>query len=363
MPPSRPSDIKNKMKREEQHHKTKKDKAKQKLERRLAQAEDEENDPSKRAARVAANVPRTLENTREFDPSIHSTGGPSTSTGESSLDAEAVYDLANDPFAGYFNPLPSDPNDPNSPPLPPKILITTGPKACKDTYEFCDELVGVFPGSEFIRRKRGKGFELGKIAGWCAKRGYSDLMVVNEDHKTPNAITLIHLPNGPTAYFKLTSIQLSQAITGHARPTPHTPELILNNFATRLGHHVGRMFQSLFPHVPEFEGRQAVTLHVQRDFIFFRRHRYMFKNTERTALQEIGPRFTLKLRWLKKGTPAVGTAGAVAKKLMTAAEEDEEEAKKKVEGGEQRDVDVKGQEEFEWMWKPELETSRRKFFL
>jgi ribosome production factor 1 len=62
------------------------------------------------------------------------------------------------------------------------------------------------------------------------------------------------------------------------------------------------MFNSLFPHVPEFQGRQVATFHNQRDFIFFRRHRYEFKSGERANLQEIGPRFTLKLRWLQKGT-------------------------------------------------------------
>lgn len=35
------------------------------------------------------------------------------------------------------------------------------------------------------------------------------------------------------------------------------------------------MFQQLFPPLPEFEGRQVVTLHNQRDFLFFRRHRYV----------------------------------------------------------------------------------------
>lgn len=33
------------------------------------------------------------------------------------------------------------------------------------------------------------------------------------------------------------------------------------------------MFQALVPQVPEFEGRQVVTFHNQRDFIFVRRHR------------------------------------------------------------------------------------------
>lgn len=50
-------------------------------------------------------------------------------------------------------------------------------------------------------------------------------------------------------------------------------ELILNNFTTLLGNSVGRLFGSLFPPQPQFRGRQVVTLHNQRDFLFFRRHR------------------------------------------------------------------------------------------
>jgi len=181
------------------------------------------------------------------------------------LDESAV-DIASDPFAYYFSAT----NDPSG---PPKILITTSPKAKKLTHDFCDELVGIFPGAEFFRRKKGKDFDLGKIAGWAAGRGYQHICVVNENTKKPNAITLVHLPDGPTAYFKLTSIELTKKIFGHARSTPHNPELVLNNFVTRLGHAVGRMFQTLFPPLPEFQGRQVVTLHNQRDFLFFRRHR------------------------------------------------------------------------------------------
>lgn len=36
---------------------------------------------------------------------------------------------------------------------------------------------------------------------------------------------------------------------GHGRATQHKPELVLNNFGTRLGRRVGRMFASLFPQV------------------------------------------------------------------------------------------------------------------
>ena len=54
----------------------------------------------------------------------------------------------------------------------------------------------------------------------------------------------------------------------------HRPEVILNNFNTRLGHSVGRMLASLFNADPNYSGRRVVTFHNQRDFIFFRQHRY-----------------------------------------------------------------------------------------
>jgi rRNA maturation protein Rpf1 len=57
---------------------------------------------------------------------------------------------------------------------------------------------------------------------------------------------------------------------GHGRATSHRPELILNNFDTRLGRRLGRMVASLFHQDPQFRGRRAVTFHNQRDFIFFR---------------------------------------------------------------------------------------------
>ncbi|TIB09486.1 hypothetical protein E3P92_03459 [Wallemia ichthyophaga] len=348
----------------------KKTKSKQKLERRLkSRKEETEEDAEERRAR---NVPNTLDNTREYDMSMGVGGGGGGEQPEQpeqpddndndkennsennkdmhmgTDDPELSSDIANDAFASYFTPQLVNPDDPDSGIKLPKILITTSAGAGKSTIEFCMDLTSVLPNSEYVKRRSGKGYEMGTIAGWARKREYSDMMVVNEDHKMANALTLMHLPSGPTAYFKLSSVKQSKAITGHARPTPHHPELVLNNFATRLGHTVGRMFQALFPPVPEFEGRQVATFHVQRDFIFFRRHRYAFKSTEKTALQEIGPRFTLKLRWMKRGLPGVKYEvdnRPVEARLANAGDNDG------------------GGDAFEFQWRPELETSRRKFFL
>lgn len=295
--------IKNKIKREEIHLREKKAKSKEKLKRRLEIKKQEAQNPELKKERLANNVPKTLENTREVDETIVAED-----------DEEVMADEEGDEFAPYFNGVDS----------PPKMLITTSKSPSAACYRFTSELVDVFPHSQFV--KRGNRFEIPQIVQFCKNRKYTDLMIVNEDSKVANAITLIHLPDGPTAYFKLTNVKLSKEIQGHGRSSCHQPELILNNLNTRLGHRVGRLFQSLFPPVPEFQGRQVVTMHNQRDFIFFRRHRYEFRNEEKVNLQEIGPRFTLKLKWLQKGT-----------------------------------FDRKG--EYEWIFRQEMETSKRRFFL
>ena len=61
---------------------------------------------------------------------------------------------------------------------------------------------------------------------------------------------------------------------------------------------------------------------------------------EKVGLQELGPRFTMKLLWVKRG---IAGSGEESRLLMDGKEE--------------------GNGEVEWAWRPELETSKRKFFL
>lgn len=57
-----------------------------------------------------------------------------------------------------------------------------------------------------------QGFPLKKIAAYAANRGFSDLLVFNEDRKSVNGLLLVHLPDGPTAHFKLSNLVLSKNI-------------------------------------------------------------------------------------------------------------------------------------------------------
>lgn len=133
---------------------------------------------------MARNIPRTLDNTREYDPSFLTAAPPETGTSQAQRNDgqdETFLDIANDPFASYFTNL-ADGEEVQL----RKVLITSSMSDSKPTFDFCDELVNVIPGSEFIRRKKGKGFEMGRIALWAAQRGYGTLIVVNEDMKTPS---------------------------------------------------------------------------------------------------------------------------------------------------------------------------------
>ena len=208
------------------------------------------------------------------------------------------------------------------PPPEPKILITTSINSTLHTE--AELLTSFFPNSKFVRRsshRYGHKFSVREIASFASNREYTALIVLEEDLKRPSGLTVVHLPKGPTFHFSVSNWVEGKKMPGHGNPTSHTPELILNNFRTPLGLLTAHLFRSLFPPQPELRGRQVITLHNQRDYIFVRRHRYIFRDKRETeksvvgpdgkvvkgvediraGLQELGPRFTLKLRRIDKG--------------------------------------------------------------
>ena len=210
----------------------------------------------------------------------------------------------------------------SGPPPTPKILITTSINST--LHNEAEILTDLFPNSVYIRRtahRYSHKFSIREISRFASNRNFTTLLVLNEDQKKPSGLTMVHLPQGPTFHFTISNWIEGKRLPGHGRATEHWPELILNNFRTPLGLLTAHLFRTLFPPQPEFEGRQVVTLHNQRDYIFVRRHRYVFREkreTEkpvvgadgkeiagaegiRTGLQELGPRFTLKLRRVDKG--------------------------------------------------------------
>ncbi|CAL4160492.1 unnamed protein product, partial [Meganyctiphanes norvegica] len=263
------NDIQNKIFRQQKYKQLK---GKMKKEKKLEKAKlkKDGNEAPKR-------VPHTIESLREKDETM-----------VEEEDEELEQEEATDAYANYYTKE-----------YEPKIIISCSDNPHKKSISFIRELCRIIPNSEPRWRKRSS---IKKMVKNATAKGFTDLIVVNEDRREPNGLLVIHLPDGPTALFRVSNVKICKDLRRDFKEiTSHRPEVLLNHFKTRLGRLVARMLGALFHYEPQFKGRRVCTLHNQRDYIFFRHHRYEFKSSEKVALRELGPRFTLRLQWLQQG--------------------------------------------------------------
>ncbi|GAA6018299.1 hypothetical protein JCM11491_005146 [Sporobolomyces phaffii] len=339
------SKIRNKVVRGELNQKRKKEQKQAKLKKRIARKEAEA-----RGETVERGITRTIENTREWlgdedgeYADARTRPAPVTvneQTGDVTVDMGTLANLF--PVAPEPAPLASTSTGQLVPAPEPKVLITTSPGKPPHpfTKTFLDDLQALLGGKKRadVVPRRSPKFEMGRVARWARGRGYGCIMVVGEDHAKPSSLTVSLLPYGPTAHFRLTGITLCKDIPGHASPTSHPPELVLNHFQTPLGLSLATLLSQMFlpPSQADllsrqgFVGRQVVLAQNSRDFVFIRRYRYMFAlkshrlgktkkgrsdvermtepnpddeidDTVKTRFQEIGPQMTIKMRWIRRG--------------------------------------------------------------
>lgn len=169
-------------------------------------------------------------------------------------------DIENDEFSEYYKRS-----------YEPKVLITFADNPMRKTRIFGKELKRIIPNSITLLRNR-SGVK--KMVRSAIRENFTDILIVNEHKKEPDGLLLIHLPDGPTAHFKLSNVRITTELRkNHKEITAHRPEVVLNRFVTRLGLTVGRMLGALFHYDPEYQGKRVVTFHNQRDFIFFRHYK------------------------------------------------------------------------------------------
>jgi ribosome production factor 1 len=265
--------------------------------------EDEEDDDNKEKENKPKQTTKTIEMMREKDETMIDEN-----------DKEIKEALENDEYKNYFN------NE-----YTPQILITTSISHTGGIFRFIKELKNFLPNSYFYYRKK---FDLGTIMKSAIEKEFTDIIVVTERLRKPYKLLLIHLPNGPSMEFKLFDVIYQDEMQGHGVSVGYNPELMFRNFKTTLGYRVQRALNALFPREEELKGRELITFQNQRDFIFFRYYRYIFTNNFTDVnLQEIGPRFTMRLLYVQKGLfdPEKG--------------------------------------DYEWMYKDKMGVKRRKFYL
>ncbi|GAA5960284.1 hypothetical protein JCM8115_002571 [Rhodotorula mucilaginosa] len=376
------SRVRNKVVRGDLNQKRKKELKQAKLKKRIARKEAEA-----RGETVERGIPRTIENTREWlGDEDGEYADPRTRPAPVSVNEETG-DVTVD-MGSLSNLFPTNAAAPEAstselPPPEPKVLITTSPgkPPTPHTRGFLEDLQALLGGktrADVVPRRSPK-FELGRVARWARKRGYGAIMVVGEDHAKPTSLTVSLLPYGPTAHFRLTGITLCKDIPGHAKPTSHPPELVLNHFTTPLGLSLATLLSQLFLPPSQaaklqrqgFQGRQVVLAQNSRDFVFVRRYRYMFAlkshrlgktkkqsdvaritepnpedeidDTVKTRFQEIGPQFTLKMRWIRRGQLGeTGHEREAREKHEAATGEQATEYGERAEGGDGEDDELAG---------------------
>ncbi|ORM41344.1 Ribosome production factor 1 [Babesia sp. Xinjiang] len=248
-------------------------------------------------------VPLTIESMRRFDETIVRPD-----------DAEVAAEERIDEFAAHFRGERE-----------PKLYLTTSRRPSEKMRTFVKELLLILPNIYYFARDERK---LEHLVQEASEGKFSAILLITQGRgKKPNGIYVCSLPYGPTTFFRLSSLTLASDMKGSGNFTESKSEIILNHFDTRVGRRVGRQIASLFPLDPELEARRVITFHNQRDMIFFRHHRYVFRNEKKCSLTEIGPRFTLKVHSVQEGT---------------------------------MDLD-KGL--YEFVWRPDLQVDRKRFFI
>jgi U3 small nucleolar ribonucleoprotein protein IMP4 len=179
----------------------------------------------------------------------------------------------------------------------PKVCVTTARDPSSRLKMFAKEVKLMFPNSQRVNRGNTTMKELVEA---CRRNEFTDIVILNETRGEPDALTVSHLPYGPTAYFTLTNCVMRHDIDGVGPMSEAYPHLIFHNFTTPLGSRVRDILKHLYP-VPKPEARRIVTFSNKEDYVSFRHHTYRREGKD-VSLTEVGPRFDLKPYSIVLGT-------------------------------------------------------------
>ena len=85
--------------------------------------------------------------------------------------------------------------------------MTTNRRPKGKLFDIMKEIVAAFPNTEYYERKN---FLIKNVIEWAKDRGFTDLMLWYEKNGKPHTLILSHLPKGPTATFRVSSVMLRE---------------------------------------------------------------------------------------------------------------------------------------------------------
>lgn len=185
----------------------------------------------------------------------------------------------------------------------PRVVVTTARDPSSRLGQFAKETRLLLPTG--VRLNRGT-LVLARLVEAAVAAGMSDVVLLHEHRGTPTALTVSHLPHGPTASFSLHNVVLRHDIPGAARGTVSEsyPHLIFDGFETELGKRVVQILKHLFPPRDGQRklGSRVVTFKNIEDSIEVRHHVFVKTGYKSVELAEVGPRMTMRLFEIRGGT-------------------------------------------------------------
>jgi len=180
----------------------------------------------------------------------------------------------------------------------PKVCVTTSANPSSRLKQFAKEVRLLFPNSQRVNRG---GYRLSDLVDTVRSHDFTDMVIIHEHRGEPDALTVCHLPYGPTSVFTLSNVVMRHDIENVGTMSEAYPHLIFNNFRSPLGERVQNILKYLFP-VPKQDSKRVMTFANESDFISFRQHTYTKTGNDEVELHEVGPRFELQLFQIKLGT-------------------------------------------------------------
>ncbi|KAL9088114.1 MAG: hypothetical protein Q9159_003312 [Coniocarpon cinnabarinum] len=192
----------------------------------------------------------------------------------------------------------------------PRILVMTARDPSSRLRTFSKEVRLMLPTA--VAPNRGN-LILEDLVNSAQSSGFTDVVMLHEHRGTPTALTISHLPHGPTASFSLHNVLLRKevaAVNGTDIGTVNEvyPHLIFEGFSTKLGERVVKILKHIFP-PQSVSGRtpkdgRIVTFRNIEDAVEVRQHAFVRNGRQDVVLAEIGPRMTMRLFEVRSGTLA-----------------------------------------------------------
>ncbi|KAF0988488.1 hypothetical protein HZS_3038 [Henneguya salminicola] len=206
----------------------------------------------------------------------------------------------------------------------PKIVVTTSRSPSSRLKMFVKEIRLLIPNCQKINRGE---MMLADLVNSCTAADVTDLIMLHETRGNPDCLIVSHLPYGPTAFFTLYNVVMRHDIPDVGTMSEAFPHLIFHNFSKPVGIRVMNILKYIFP-VPKESSKRVISFVNKSDFISFRHNIFdKASDSKDCILQEVGPRFEMKLFRILLGT-------------ITQTEADDE-----------------------WLLKPFMNTARKRLFI